>query len=49
MELPEGVSWQPGGSIAVTKDTLPSVILSLLAAIVVMFFILILHLGKIGI
>ncbi len=49
MELPEGVSWQPGGSIAVTKDTLPSVILSLLAAIVVMFFILILHFGKIGI
>ena len=47
--LRQGVSWQPGGSIAVTKDTLPSVILSLLAAIVVMFFILILHFGKIGI
>ncbi|MGN0032878.1 MAG: efflux RND transporter permease subunit [Candidatus Limimorpha sp.] len=49
LEFKDGVSWQPGGSIAITKDTLPSIILSVVAAIVVMFFVLIFHFGKIGI
>ena len=48
-ELPEGVRIEEGGSKAVTNETLPSIIQSIIAAIIVMFIVLIIHYKKIGI
>lgn len=49
LDLPENVTIDEGGSMAVTKDTMPSLINSVIAAIAVMFIVLIIHFGKIGI
>ena len=49
LDLPENVTIDEGGSMAVTKDTMPSLINSVIAAIAVMFIVLIIHYGKIGI
>ena len=49
MDLPEGVSWEYGGTKAYTDDLLPNLILAVLAAVVIMFLVLIIHYGKIGI
>ena len=48
-DLPEGVRVEEGGSMAVTKETMPPIIQSIVAAIVVMFIVLIIHYKKIGI
>ena len=48
-DFPEGCSWEPGGSKELTNSTMPSIILSVLAAILVMFLVLIIHYGKIAI
>ncbi|MBQ2514631.1 MAG: efflux RND transporter permease subunit, partial [Bacteroidales bacterium] len=47
LDLPENVTIDEGGSMAVTKDTMPSLINSVIAAIAVMFIVLIIHYGKI--
>ena len=49
LDLPEGVRIDEGGSMAVTKETMPPIIQSIVAAIVVMFIVLIIHYKKIGI
>lgn len=49
LDLPENVTIEEGGSMAVTKETMPSLISSIIAAVVVMFIVLIVHYGKIGI
>ena len=49
LDLPEGVRIEEGGSKAVTMATMPSIIQSIIAAIVVMFLVLIVHYRKIGI
>jgi len=49
LDLPEGVRIEEGGSKAVTMSTMPSIIQSIIAAIVVMFIVLIIHYRKIGI
>ena len=47
--LPEGVVIEEGGSLALTKATMPTLLMSIMAAIVVMFIVLIIHYKKIGI
>ena len=49
LDLPENVTIEEGGSMAVTKDTMPSLVNAIIAAVVVMFIVLIIHYGKIGI
>ena len=49
LDLPENVSIDEGGSMAVTKETMPSLVSAIIAAVVVMFIVLIIHYGKIGI
>ena len=49
MELPEGVTWEPGGTYAFSDEMFPKLILAVLAAVCVMFIVLIIHYGKIGI
>ena len=49
MDLPEGVSWEPGGTYAFSGEVFPRLILAVLAAVGVMFLVLIIHYGKIGI
>ena len=49
LEIPEEVTIESGGSMEVTNETMPSLIESILAAIVVMFIILIFHYNQIGI
>ena len=49
LDIPENVTIDEGGSMAVTKETMPSLINSIIAAVVVMFIVLIIHYGKIGI
>lgn len=49
LELPENVVVEEGGSKALTDETMPSLILSIIAAIAVMFIVLIIHYKKIGI
>lgn len=48
-DLPENVEIEEGGSKALTNETMPSLIMSILAAVVVMFIVLIVHYKKIGI
>lgn len=49
LDLPENVTIEEGGSMTVTKDTMPSLVNAIIAAVVVMFIVLIIHYGKIGI
>ena len=49
LEIPDDIIINKGGSMAVTVETMPSLIQSILAAIVVMFIVLIFHYTKIGI
>lgn len=49
LELPDGVTWEPGGTAYSTKINLPGLTMSVIAAIIVMFLVLIIHYGKIGI
>ncbi len=49
IDLPEGVSVEPGGTMALSRNLLPSLMLSVLAAIGVMFLVLLVHYGKLGI
>ena len=49
LTIPDGVKVEKGGSMAVTQETMPSLIQSIVAAIVVMFIVLIIHYAKIGI
>ena len=49
LDIPEDIMLKKGGSMAVTMETMPSLIQSIVAAIVVMFIVLIFHYAKIGI
>ena len=49
MDLPDDVTVEMGGAYAVSQRMLPELILSVLAAIGVMFLVLIIHYGKLGI
>ena len=49
LDIPDDIIIEKGGSMAVTRDTMPSLIMSIVAAIVVMFIVLIIHYAKIGI
>ena len=49
LPLPEGVTWKPGGSKEVIANTLSGIIWSVVAAIVVMFLVLVIHYKKLGI
>ena len=49
LDIPDDIIIEKGGSMAVTKETMPSLIMSIMAAIVVMFIVLIIHYTKIGI
>ena len=49
MDLPEGVTWEYGGVVAFTNEILPQLIMAVIAALFVMFIVLIIHYGKIGI
>lgn len=49
MDLPDDVTVEMGGAYAVSQRMLPDLILSVLAAIGVMFLVLIIHYGKLGI
>lgn len=49
LELPEGMTWEMGGIHALTAANLPPTLMSVLAAIIVMFIVLVIHYGEIGI
>ena len=49
LNVPDDVIINKGGSMAVTVETMPSLIQSIVAAIVMMFIVLIFHYAKIGI
>lgn len=49
LDLPEGVTWEPGGIWALTASNMPPTILAIIAAVLVMFLVLIIHYGEIGI
>ena len=49
LDIPDDVIIEKGGSMAVTRETMPSLVMSIMAAIVVMFIVLIIHYAKIGI
>lgn len=49
LDIPEEVTIQHGGSALLTQETMPSIIMSIVAAIIVMFVILIYHYKEIGI
>ena len=49
MALPEGVNVEAGGTYALSSSLLPSLIMSIIAAIFVMFIVLIIHYGKLDI
>ncbi len=49
LDLPENATIEAGGSMAITKETMPSLVQSIIAAIVVMFIVLVIHYKKIGI
>lgn len=49
IDLPDGVTVQPGGAVAVSARLLPSLVMAIIAAIVVMFLVLIIHYGKLNI
>lgn len=49
IELPQGVSWQYGGAVDLTRRNMGPALLSVLVAILVMFLVLVIHYGEIGI
>ena len=49
MDLPEGVTWEYGGAVAFSNEILPGLVMAVIAALFVMFIVLIIHYGKIGI
>ncbi len=49
MDLPEGVTIEPGGTYQFSGEIFPMLVLAIFAAIAVMFLVLIIHYGKIGI
>ena len=49
MTLPEGVYVEAGGTYALSSSLLPSLLMSIIAAIFVMFIVLIIHYGKLDI
>ena len=49
MDLPAGVTVESGGTYALSSSLLPSLLLAVLAAIFVMFIVLIIHYGKLNI
>lgn len=49
MEMPEGVNYTPGGTYAISTEVMPRLTLTVLAAVFIMFLVLIIHYGKIGI
>ena len=49
MDLPDGIVVEPGGTYALSSSLLPSLIMSIIAAICVMFLVLIIHYGKLDI
>lgn len=49
LDISDSVIIDKGGSMAVTNETMPSLLMAILAAIVVMFVVLIIHYAKIGI
>ena len=49
MDLPDGVTVEPGGTFAFSSRLLPSLLMAIVAAIVVMFVVLLIHYGKLGI
>lgn len=49
IELPAGVTVEPGGTFAVSSNLMPSLMMALVAAICVMFLVLIIHYGELGI
>jgi multidrug efflux pump subunit AcrB len=48
LDIPEDILIEQGGSMAVTRETMPSLLMSIMAAIIVMYIVLIIHYGKIG-
>lgn len=49
MELPRGVTVEAGGTFAFSSSLMPSLLMSVMAAIFVMFIVLIIHYGKLDI
>lgn len=49
IQMPEGVTWEYGGTVAFSRMLLPDLIMAIIAAVCVMFIVLIIHYGKIGI
>ena len=49
IHVPDDVTIEEGGSMAITRRTMPSLIMAIISAIVVMFIVLIIHYKKIGI
>ncbi len=49
MELPSGVTVEAGGTFAFSSSLMPSLLMSVMAAIFVMFIVLIIHYGKLDI
>ena len=49
MDLPEGITVEPGGTYAISSDMLPSLMMSVVAAICVLFLVLIIHYGRLNI
>ena len=49
IELPPDVTIEPGGTYAISANIMPSLIYSVLAAIGIMFLVLLFHYGKLGI
>lgn len=49
LPVPDGVSIEPGGALGLTRDAISPLINSVLGAILVMFLVLVIHYGKIGI
>ena len=49
LNMPDEIVVKEGGSMELTDETMPSLILSIMAAVVVMFIVLIIHYQRIGI
>lgn len=49
MEIPDGVTVEPGGTFALSASLMPSLLMAVVAAICVMFLVLIIHYGKLDI
>lgn len=47
--MPDGITVEPGGTYALSSNLLPSLLMAVMAAICVMFLVLIIHYGKLDI